>query len=108
MIVQPVQAFGLVDRKRGKNAGAPAFFSCCGSNSVQFLANVPLPPNLSGLSRAELESLLVELFGKVAALEKTASEQRVVSQFDRRLDYRPRWALRPSIKQALELLLIPI
>jgi hypothetical protein len=37
---------------------------------------VPLPPNLSGLSRAELESLLLELFSKVAALEKTASEQR--------------------------------
>jgi hypothetical protein len=45
-------------------------------DSVRFLANVPLPPNLSGLSRAELESLLLELFSKVAALEKTASEQR--------------------------------
>jgi hypothetical protein len=34
------------------------------------------PPNLSGPSRAELEALLVELFGKVSALEKVVSEQR--------------------------------
>jgi hypothetical protein len=45
-------------------------------DSVRFLTNVPPPPCLSGLSRAELEALLVELFGKVAALEKTACEQR--------------------------------
>jgi hypothetical protein len=37
---------------------------------------VPLPPSFSDLSRAELEALLVELFGKVAALEKIVSEQR--------------------------------
>jgi hypothetical protein len=37
---------------------------------------VPPPPSLSGLSRAELEALLVELLGKVAALEHTVSGQR--------------------------------
>ncbi len=37
---------------------------------------MPSPANLSGLSRAELEALLLELLGKVAALEKTAAEQR--------------------------------
>ncbi len=37
---------------------------------------MPPPANLSGLSRPELEALLVELFGKVAALEQLAAEQR--------------------------------
>jgi hypothetical protein len=37
---------------------------------------VPSPPPLSGLSRPELEALLVELFGKVAALEKVVGELR--------------------------------
>ena len=39
-------------------------------------ADVPPPANLSELSRAELEALLVELLGKVAALEQVAGEQR--------------------------------
>jgi hypothetical protein len=37
---------------------------------------VPSPPSLSDLSRPELEALLIELFGKVAALEKIVGEQR--------------------------------
>jgi hypothetical protein len=43
---------------------------------VRFFADVPPPPSLSDLSRPELEALLVELFGKVAALEKIVGEQR--------------------------------
>jgi len=45
-------------------------------DSVRSCADLPLPPALSGLSRAELEALLVELFGKVGALEKVVAEQR--------------------------------
>jgi hypothetical protein len=45
-------------------------------DSVRFFAGVPQPPPLSGLSRPELEALLVELFGKVGELEKLVSEQR--------------------------------
>ena len=37
---------------------------------------MPSPPHLSGLSRAELKALLVELFGEVAALKQTNSELR--------------------------------
>jgi Transposase IS66 family len=44
--------------------------------SVGFIPNVSPPPSLSELSRPELEVLLVELFGKVAALEKIVGEQR--------------------------------
>ena len=45
-------------------------------DSVRFFTDVPPPSSLSDLSRAELEALLVELFGKVAALEKVSAEQR--------------------------------
>jgi hypothetical protein len=43
---------------------------------VDSLHHVPAPSSLSDLSRAELEALLVELFGKVADLEKIVAEQR--------------------------------
>ena len=34
------------------------------------------PSSLSGLSRAELEALLIELFGEIAALKQTNGELR--------------------------------
>ena len=43
---------------------------------MRFFADVPQPPPLSGLSRPELEALLVKLFGKVGELEKVVGEQR--------------------------------
>jgi hypothetical protein len=45
-------------------------------DSVRFFTNVPQPPVLSELSRAELEELLVRLFGELAALKQIVSEQR--------------------------------
>lgn len=40
------------------------------------LHDVPPPPTLSALSRPELEALLVELFGEIAALKKMNSDLR--------------------------------
>lgn len=40
------------------------------------LRDVPSPSSLSGLSRAELEALLIELFGEIAALKQMNSELR--------------------------------
>jgi hypothetical protein len=45
-------------------------------DSVRFLGHVPPPINLSDLNRAELETLLVQLFDEVAALKQIVSEQR--------------------------------
>jgi hypothetical protein len=55
---------------------------------------VPLPPSFSDLSRPELEALLVELRGKVAALEKIVGEQRAEIARLKGLKSRP--AIKPS------------
>ena len=55
---------------------APAHFLLLRLDSARFLADVPPSSLLSDLNRAELEALLVELSGEVAALKQTVSEQR--------------------------------
>jgi hypothetical protein len=45
-------------------------------DAVRFLAQVSPPASLSDLSRAELEALLVEVFGKITALETIVGAQR--------------------------------
>jgi hypothetical protein len=45
-------------------------------DAVRFLADVPSPSNRSDLNHPELEALLVQLSGEVAALQQTVCEQR--------------------------------
>ncbi len=61
---------------------------------MRFIADVPLPANLSELSRPELEALLVEVFVRVAGLEKIVGEQREEIARLKGLKGRPR--IKPS------------
>jgi hypothetical protein len=56
--------------------------------------DVPPPPSFSDLSRPALEALLVELFGKVAALETIVDEQR--EEIARLKGSKGRPAIKPS------------
>jgi hypothetical protein len=60
----------------GAEMWAPCIFFLPRLDAVRFLTDVPPPAKLSVLSRPELEALLLEPFGKIAALEKVVAEQR--------------------------------
>jgi hypothetical protein len=63
-------------------------------DGVRFFADVPPPPSFSDLSRPELEALLIELFGKVAALEEIVGKQR--EEIARLKGLKGRPAIKPS------------
>jgi hypothetical protein len=63
----------------GAKMWAPCIFLLPRLDSVRFFADVPPPSSLSDLNRPELEALLVELFGEVAALKQTVNEHGAVS-----------------------------
>jgi hypothetical protein len=69
-------------------------FSLALARKGTIFLDVPPPLSFSDLSRPELEALLVELFGKVAALEKIVGEQR--EEIARLKGLKGRPAIKPS------------
>jgi hypothetical protein len=61
---------------RGAKVRVAPYFSLAPIRRLDSLRHVPPPPSLSGLSRTELEALLIEVFGEIVALKQTNSELR--------------------------------
>jgi hypothetical protein len=60
----------------GAKYGRPRHFSLVSLAEVSISTEVPPPATLSALRRPELEALVVELSGEVAALKQVVSKQR--------------------------------
>jgi len=60
----------------GAKYGRPRHFSLVSLAEVSLSTEVPPPATLSALRRPELEALVVELSGAVAALKQVVSKQR--------------------------------
>jgi hypothetical protein len=69
---------------------------------VDSLRHVPPPPALSALSRPEIETLLVELFGELATLKQTVAELRKENARLKGLTSRPNSKYPPAKPGALE------
>jgi len=69
-------------------------FSLAPERRGTMFPDVLAPPSLSGLSRPELEALLIELFGKAAALDKIVGAQR--EEIARLNGLKGRPAIKPS------------
>ena len=80
-------------RVRGAKAWAAVHFSLAPARWGTIFVDVP-PPSFSDLSRPKLEALVVELRGKVAALEKIVGEQ--CAEIARLKGLKGRPAIKPS------------
>jgi hypothetical protein len=67
---------------------------------VRFFVNMPPLPALSDLTRPQLEALLVEVFGKIAELEKIVGEQR--EEIARLKDLKGRPSIKPSTPSGMD------